>query len=205
MKFKSLTGFVVLLLALTLTYPALAYDKLRAAKNLVSEVEGMIPKNVPEDRISIWYSKNGDEPERVLATLYRRVPSGGFIHVAIYSLTHPVIVKALTDAKHRGVDVRVIVDSGQLRQRNMKVAVSTLEIAGTPVKTNAFHGLMHMKISNVNREYVTTGSYNYTTSASKYNEECLYVIPARIDAGGIKKSEEKFLRMWQSVDYRIVN
>ena len=63
---------------------------------------------------------------------------------------------------------------------------------------------MRMKISNINRDYVTSGSFNYTTSASKYNEECIYVIPARVDPDGIKKSEDKFIRMWQSSDYRNV-
>jgi len=97
--------------------------------------------------------------------------------VQMYALTSQRIVSALVNAKHRGVDVRAIVDRRQLDEdRSDTNAVGLLASRGVPVLVDTVHGLMHNKIMIVDGATVITGSFNYTWSAEHRNAENLLVI-----------------------------
>ncbi len=88
------------------------------------------------------------------------------IRIQIYSLTLQEIVSALVTAKRRGVDVRVIVDSGQLKEDHSdKLRVASLASSGVPVLVDTVPGLMHDKVMVIDGETVLTGSFNYTWGA----------------------------------------
>src|SRR5437764_1470796 len=59
-----------------------------------------------------------------------------YIYVAVYGLTFPPIVKALIEAKKRGVDVRVITDRGQGNDPKQQRALALLHSAGIPIRVN---------------------------------------------------------------------
>ncbi len=97
--------------------------------------------------------------------------------VQMYALTSRQIVSALVSAKHRGVDVRAIVDRSQLDEdRSDTYAVGRLASGGVPVLVDTVPGLMHNKVMIVDGETVVTGSFNYTWSAEHRNAENLLVI-----------------------------
>jgi len=97
--------------------------------------------------------------------------------VQMYALTSRQIVSALVNAKHRGVDVRAIVDRSQLREdRSDTYAVGRLAAGGVPVLVDTVPGLMHNKVMIVDVKTVVTGSFNYTWSAEHRNAENLLVI-----------------------------
>jgi len=99
------------------------------------------------------------------------------IRIQIYSLTLQEIVSALVTAKRRGVDVRVIVDSGQLKEdRSDKLRVASLASSGVPVLVDTVPGLMHDKVMVIDGETVLTGSFNYTWGAEHWNAENLLQI-----------------------------
>jgi phosphatidylserine/phosphatidylglycerophosphate/cardiolipin synthase-like enzyme len=97
--------------------------------------------------------------------------------VQMYALTSRQIVSALVNAKHRGVDVRAIVDRSQLDEdRSDTFAVGRLASGAVPVLVDTVSGLMHNKIMIVDGATVITGSFNYTWSAEHRNAENLLVI-----------------------------
>jgi phosphatidylserine/phosphatidylglycerophosphate/cardiolipin synthase-like enzyme len=99
------------------------------------------------------------------------------ILLQMYTLTSRRIVNALIDAKRRGVDVRAIVDRGQLKgARGEAYAVRHLASDGIPVLVDTVPGLMHDKVMIVDGASVVTGSFNYTRSAEERNAENLLVI-----------------------------
>ena len=55
--------------------------------------------------IDVYYAPEDHPVDRVVR-LYDRATR--YIYVSVYGLTAPSVVKALVDAKHRGVDVREI-------------------------------------------------------------------------------------------------
>jgi phosphatidylserine/phosphatidylglycerophosphate/cardiolipin synthase-like enzyme len=102
------------------------------------------------------------------------------ILVQAYELTSRPIVNALVSAHRRGVDVRVIVDYGQLHDRryhNEANEVRLLRAAGIPVLVDRpRNGLMHDKVMIIDGNTVITGSFNYTYRAEHNNVENLVVI-----------------------------
>jgi phosphatidylserine/phosphatidylglycerophosphate/cardiolipin synthase-like enzyme len=113
-----------------------------------------------------------------LSTVLRTINDARMtIRVQMYALTLQEVVSALVRAKGRGVDVRVIVDRGQLHQdRSDSFRVAALASAGVPVLVDTVPGLMHNKVMVIDGETVLTGSFNYTWGAEHWNAENLLVL-----------------------------
>jgi phosphatidylserine/phosphatidylglycerophosphate/cardiolipin synthase-like enzyme len=113
-----------------------------------------------------------------LITLLRTIDGArSTIRVQIYSLTLQEVVSALLRAKRRGVDVRVIVDRGELQHdRSDSFRAGSLASGGVPVLVDTVPGLMHNKIMVIDGETVLTGSFNYTWGAEHWNAENLLVL-----------------------------
>lgn len=139
----------------------------------------------------VWYAPEDRPLERVVR-IYDRATR--YIFVAVYGLTSPLAVKALAEAKKRGVDVRVITDRERMNDPKQQTAVSALRFAGVPVRVNRHDSLMHLKQVVVDDEINTTGSMNQTTSGNQYNDERLDIIR---DRAMTVKAREKFLSMWK--------
>ena len=95
------------------------------------------------------------------------------IDIAVYSITNPAIVDAIIDAHNRGIKIRIITDRAQSKGKGSLVA--KLSGAGIPVVTNRKHKIEHNKFAIFDGTHIVSGSYNWTTNASKYNSEnCLF-------------------------------
>jgi phosphatidylserine/phosphatidylglycerophosphate/cardiolipin synthase-like enzyme len=142
--------------------------------------------------LEVWYGPE-DEPLKQVVHLYDHATR--YIFVSVYALTSPMAVKALVEAKKRGVDVRVITDQQRLEDGKQHAAVSTLRLAGIPVRVNRHDSLMHLKQVVIDDEINTNGSMNHTTSGNRYNDERLDVIR---DHAVSVKAREKFLSLWKN-------
>jgi phosphatidylserine/phosphatidylglycerophosphate/cardiolipin synthase-like enzyme len=140
--------------------------------------------------VEVWYGPE-DRPLEHLVRMYDR--AGRYIFVAVYGLTSPLTVKALIEAKRRGVDVRVLTDRERLEDVKQRTALSTLREAGIPIKINRHDGLMHLKQAVIDDEINTNGSMNQTTSGNRYNDERLDIIKDHVLT---VKARDKFLSLW---------
>lgn len=140
--------------------------------------------------IEVYYAPEDLPLDRVVA-LYNRAHR--YIYAAVYALTSPKVVESLIAAKKRGIDVRLITDRERLNDPKQRTAVSTLQLAGVPIKVNRHENLMHLKQVVMDDEVNVSGSMNHTTSGNRYNDERLDVIT---DAAITTKAREKFLTMW---------
>jgi len=158
---------------------------------------------VPQNKLSVYFTGQNDDPERVLINLYNSVPQRGYVYVAIYAFDSGEIYYALKDAKEKGVDVRIIADISQTKnsQKNLLDRLKSIDI---PIKVNIDpYKNMHMKVSIINDRYVTTGSYNYTNYSKNNNTENLLVIPSGVDKKAVLIYKRVFLEMWDdSEKYR---
>lgn len=141
--------------------------------------------------IETWYAPE-DEPLVRVVQLYDHAQR--YIFVAVYGLTSPLVVKALVEAKKRGVDVRILTDRERMQDPKQRMALSTLREAGIPIKLNQHDGLMHLKQVVVDDEVNSNGSMNHTTSGNRYNDERMDVIR---DHALTVKAREKFLSLWR--------
>ena len=143
--------------------------------------------------IQTYFPKQEQHPEEVLIQLYNN--SKTTLDIAIYSLTYPKIVESIVQAKKRGVEVRVISDKIQAAGNTQKHAINTLLEVGIKVKINTHSGLMHLKMSLIDKIIATTGSYNYTANATDNSDEMLVVIQ---DGKFINECQTEFDRIWNN-------
>jgi phosphatidylserine/phosphatidylglycerophosphate/cardiolipin synthase-like enzyme len=96
------------------------------------------------------------------------------ILVAAYSFTNKPIARALVDAKNRGVDVKAVLDKSQESEKY--TAATFLANEGVPVRIDSRHAIMHNKYLVIDGKTIETGSFNYTSNATKHNAENAIVI-----------------------------
>jgi type IV secretion system protein VirD4 len=112
------------------------------------------------------------------------------ILVAAYSFTSKEIAFALTQAKDRGVDVRVVVDHAQNSddQGGYK-AVNYLVSQDIPVFRSENYSAMHHKFMVADGLHVQLGSFNYTSSANLRNAETAIVFRHAPELAEIYRTE----------------
>jgi phosphatidylserine/phosphatidylglycerophosphate/cardiolipin synthase-like enzyme len=113
-----------------------------------------------------------------------------FIRVQAYGFTSPVILRALADARARGLDVQVILDKSDDRvaredhpgkSRHVSGARFTAE-ANIPTWIDDSVAIAHNKVIIIDDHLVIGGSYNYTASAEHRNAENVTFIDAPVVA-----------------------
>jgi phosphatidylserine/phosphatidylglycerophosphate/cardiolipin synthase-like enzyme len=92
-----------------------------------------------------------------------------------YSFTSDPLGQAILHRAQAGVRVRGVMDSGQVAT-NMGTEYDSFRSAGLDVRLDGEPGLMHHKTLLIDRQTVVVGSYNFTASAEKSNDENLIVI-----------------------------
>lgn len=126
----------------------------------------------PNHEIEVYYNQNIQANEKVISVIR---DADKFVYAAIYTFTRQDIKNALLAAKLRGLDVKIIIDSGQSdKVEQQKKIVKELQEAGIKVGFQDHSGLMHIKTVVTEKAYAS-GSYNWTASATTINDEVLEV------------------------------
>jgi phosphatidylserine/phosphatidylglycerophosphate/cardiolipin synthase-like enzyme len=118
--------------------------------------------------------------------------------VQAYLLTSKKIATTLVAVHRRGVDVRVLVDGGQLEKVPSSMAAD-LSSAGVPVWIETRYQNAHNKLIVVDAggpgATVITGSFNFTWTAQNKNAENILI--ARDNPALASRYAENWERHWQ--------
>lgn len=94
--------------------------------------------------------------------------------VQAYSFTDPHIAHALIKAKKRGVDVKVILDKSNRKNKHSKI--SLISKAKIQTTIDPAQGIAHNKVMIIDGKTVITGSYNFSQNAYTRNVENVLII-----------------------------
>ena len=141
------------------------------------------------DSIETGYSPEGTALQLVLKTINSAQQE---IRLMGYSFTSPEVVSALVRAKHRGVDVKIVLDEKGNRSKASQAAMNVVVNAGIPLRTNGHYAIMHDKVIIVDNHTVESGSFNMTRSAASRNSENVLVIK------DVPEVAQAYLQHWQS-------
>lgn len=94
------------------------------------------------------------------------------VRVQAYSFTQEDIAEALVSAYRRGVDVEVILDSGQITAPYSAID----DLGDIPVLIDAGVSIAHNKVMVIDDNIVITGSFNFSQSAQDRNAENVIVM-----------------------------
>jgi len=128
----------------------------------------------------VYFSPQDGVAERLITYIKREKRS---IRIAIYSLMHSGIAKALAEASARGVDVEVILDPYSIKSRSPVIKMVKQQV---PVyvwsprqrlgKEKKPRPVMHDKFCIFGDCIVWTGSFNFTKDATCLNRENVIVV-----------------------------
>lgn len=115
------------------------------------------------------------------------------IDIAVYSINNNQIVEALKKAHGRGIKLRILTDKLQASSKHSKVL--DLYEYGINIRVNSKHKIEHNKFAVFDGKKVSTGSFNWTNSASNNNSEnCLFVTQDKKTIDAYKK---RFNELWK--------
>ena len=112
--------------------------------------------------------------------------------VCVFTLTDDRIARALEEAVERGVKVRVITDDDKAHDRGSDAI--RLARSGIDVRMDRTDAHMHHKFALFDNRYLLTGSYNWTRSAARENEENFIVTD---DARLVDSFTSQFEKLWE--------
>ena len=117
--------------------------------------------------IDILFSPD-DHVAKKIASILRDAKESIFIMA--YSFTANDLGDIIRQKAQAGVLVKGVMDEGQIKT-NTGSEFDSFTKAGLPIYPDGNEGLMHSKVIIVDREIVITGSYNFTASAERTNDE----------------------------------
>jgi phosphatidylserine/phosphatidylglycerophosphate/cardiolipin synthase-like enzyme len=103
------------------------------------------------------------------------------VDVAVYDFDLANVAAALAAAQDRGVRVRLVTDGDTLANPDavVRAALDALRRAGIPIVADQRGAIMHHKFTVVDREWVQTGSWNYTVGDTYRLNNHLILIHSR--------------------------
>jgi len=116
------------------------------------------------------------------------------VDVCVFTITDDRIKDAILDAHQRGITVRIISDND--KSNDLGSDIYQLERAGVPVRCDHTDYHMHHKFAIFDGSSMMTGSYNWTRSAARNNEENFIVTQ---DDSLVKAFTIAFDELWKKL------
>ncbi|PAY20004.1 endonuclease [Rhodopirellula sp. SM50] len=154
----------------------------------------LVPKDAPDNskiRSEAFFSPN-DECVARINRLFQS--SRKSVDVCVFTITDDRIKDAILAAHRRRVAIRIISDND--KSTDLGSDIDQLARLGVPVRVDRTDYHMHHKFAIFDRRQLLTGSYNWTRSAAKYNEENFIVTGDAALLGSFRKAFDK---LWQEL------
>lgn len=134
----------------------------------------------------------GEAPRLRISSLFTHAHKS--VDCCVFTITDDRISKAIAAAHKRGVRVRIITDNDKAFDRGSDV--QDLASAGVPVRVDATDAHMHHKFGLFDGHFLLTGSYNWTRSAYRENEENVVITN---DPHLVRRFQAQFDSLWEQL------
>ncbi len=160
---------------------------LKWLENVVKTIDSSRP-NISSSSSS--YFSPGDQcANKIIALLNRAITT---VDVCVFTISDNNISKAITAAHQRGIKVRIVTDND--KSNDLGSDVYSMAKQGLNIKMDCSPSHMHHKFAVIDNQHLINGSFNWTRSASKYNQENIVVTS---ELSLIKSFQQRFDRLWQ--------
>ncbi len=137
----------------------------------------------------VLFSPGPDCLERIQALLAAALDT---VDICVYTVTDDRISSRIEEAHERGVKVRIITDD--VKSDDPGSDIADFRTLGIPIRLDGSVHLMHHKFAVFDGRTAVTGSYNWTRSAARVNQENLVVSDDPRLVGALF---EEFERLWE--------
>lgn len=112
--------------------------------------------------------------------------------ICVFTIADDDLSDLICKTHHRGVQVRVITDNEKLHDRGSDIDYLVKQGVAVKVDNTAYH--MHHKFAVFDNQRLLNGSFNWTRSASKYNQEDITLTD---DPRFVQAYHKRFNHLWQ--------
>jgi len=121
----------------------------------------------PDQNSSQVYFSPGDDCPQIIVNQLERASRS--IDICVFTITDNRLADAIRDAFVRGIAVRIISDNDKSLDPGSDI--ERLKGLGVPIRIDQTQHHMHHKYAVFDQKTTLTGSYNWTRSADKHNDE----------------------------------
>lgn len=142
-------------------------------------------------RINSAHFSPGDDCRRKLLDLC--VSARASLDISVFTISDDRLSRAIIAAHQRGVKVRVITDNDKALDEGSDI--DSLIVEGIEVRMDASPNHMHHKFAVIDQRVLVNGSFNWTRSATDYNQENILVTD---EPGLVMAYLREFESLWQA-------
>jgi len=117
------------------------------------------------------------------------------LNICVFTISDDSITDAMITSHRRGIKIRVITDNDKSHDEGSDI--EQIASAGISVKMDRTTNHMHHKFMITDERAIITGSYNWTRSAAKFNQENIVLSK---EAGLIKSYLKEFDNLWNVME-----
>ncbi|ERB62227.1 phosphatidylserine synthase [Vibrio coralliilyticus OCN008] len=114
------------------------------------------------------------------------------IDICVFTIADDELTKHILEAHQRGVEVRIITDNDKMYDKGSDVEYLAKQGIAVKIDTTPYH--MHHKFAIFDQKRLINGSFNWTRSASKYNQEDITLSD---DKRFLQSFSRQFEKLWQ--------
>ncbi|MCG6186753.1 phospholipase D-like domain-containing protein [Maribellus maritimus] len=116
------------------------------------------------------------------------------VDLCVFTITDYELARQILACQKRKMRVRIITDDEKILDHGS--VIMKLKKAGIQIKTDHSHYHMHNKFGIIDNRIVITGSFNWTYTATKHNQENL-LATSNFDI--VKQYQTEFNRLWEEM------
>lgn len=116
------------------------------------------------------------------------------LDLCVFSITDERLSKAIINSANHKVNVRIITDDMKTQDNGSQIKL--LKEAGIEIKTDHSRFHMHNKFGVIDQRIAFTGSFNWTKTATRANQENLLVTT---NHSIVTQYHEEFERLWEEM------
>jgi mitochondrial cardiolipin hydrolase len=136
-----------------------------------------------------YFSPDDDCPRKIRQLLKTTKKSA---EICVFTITDDRITEEILNAHRRDISVRIITDDDKSLDAGSDIR--RLEQAGVPVRIDKTTDHMHHKFALFDADKLMTGSYNWTRSAARVNEENFIITG---EGRFIRRFGDLFEKLWK--------
>ena len=116
------------------------------------------------------------------------------VKLCVFSITDHRLGKAIMECHNRGLEVEIITDDQKIFDRGSEI--QGMRSKGIDIKIDHSKYHMHNKFGVIDNRIAFTGSFNWTYTAQRHNQENLLVTT---NHDIVKQFAEEFTRLWKEM------
>lgn len=136
----------------------------------------------------VYFSPGYDIPDNIVDLLRESKES---IDLCVFTITNGRLSKQIIKCFEQGIKIRIITDDQKVEDHGSEIY--KLKKADIPIKIDHSRHHMHNKFGIIDGRLAFTGSFNWTYSASKHNQENM-LVTTNYDI--VKQYMEEYERLW---------